>query len=199
MVTALVDMLAERYPERVPEWRMIAKVAADARTSSKAAAENRELTNLGQKVKIQEALDGGAARFADFDALHARRETEIANLKRRAVEPPQRTEAESRDETFAQERLAKLDPLMAGARYEQAIAEGNWTIINAVERATAAGFPTVSEASRLRAADLKIQHSKLAPEIAKLEAALGADRSVLNAARNALREIAESHGVRLDV
>lgn len=196
LVAATVDVLAQKHPDREAEWRLIVRHTGDATTAIKAAAADKERTPLGQQKQIGEAYDAGETRLAQFEPLHDRRGVEITNLKRKAMESPERSASEQRDEDFAQKKLADMDPLMAGARYEQAIVDGNWTIINAVDRATAAGFPIVPEATRARAAELKIQHSKFAPEIARLEAALEADRIILASARTALREIADHHHVR---
>lgn len=196
-----IDLLAATVPpEEINVLRAIdQQVYAAPASEAKAAAASGEWSAIGLTGAVTRALRKGKEAEAVHTSVVERLKATMEATRAKAMQVPasERTTETLLAEREIRDRLVGRDALEVNALYVTAITNGDWTTVNAVERAPAS-FPLLPAEMVEQGKALRLAKSPLAGQLAAEEAAYCRYASVLASSRTQLANLAKQHGLDLD-
>jgi len=192
---SLAQMPDGQRGQIVSELRAMQKIYDDAAKEAETAAQSQELTPLGRREALKRLATGAVDAMKSHDEKVAAIVRSATDTRAKAIQPPaiERTQEVLMVEREIRDRLVGKDPLEVNVMYVNAIAQGDWTVVNAIERAPAA-FALITSDQREAGDMMKLRASPMAPSVIDADNLAFIYQSVKSAVHAELGKLADDLG-----
>lgn len=190
--SSLAQMSEGRRAPILGELRAMQRVYDAAADAASAAKASKELTPLGRREAVKKIVAQALEAMKPLDAKVAAIAASAAAKRTKAIQPPtaERTQEVLMLEREIRDRLAGKDPLEVNVMYLNAIASGDWTTVNAIERAPSA-FALITTEQREAGDMMKLRSSAMANEVIEADNLSYIYQSVSSVAHTELDKLAQ--------